>query len=152
MLEEVAQLPFKNKSKLSAHQTRGPWHLPLRLRRETYCKCHDTDAHTFFHWYAGTYWECLLPSQQDPAAARVQLILVRPTEWKPSRTDPSEVPIQAYARVRHTLYTHPSFDARAIPSNPVTPDVTQCFSTHIQTLDLWMQQLMSNIRWIVPYD
>ena len=133
-------------STISQYKTRGPWHLPLRLRRETYCHCPNQDDHTFYHWYAGAYWECHLPQQQN--SDRVMLTLVRPTNWTPSTTESNDVPLQAYVRVRHTIYTHPSFGDRLQSSQHVTHFDAPTFSEHIKTLDQWKQSLLSNVCWI----
>jgi len=136
-------------SRLSCHHVVGPWHLPLRLRRETYCSCHDSGTHSFFHWYAGTYWECSSPTKSGED--RVKLTLQRPTTWTPSATDPHDVPIHTYVRVRQTIYVHPEFEARILPSPVSTTGGPHDFSDHIGTLDQWMQQLLSNVQWVCPY-
>jgi len=134
---------------LNDHQTRGAWNLPLRLRRETYCQCNDTDTHTFYHWYAGSYWECSSPTPSS-ANNRVQLTLQRRTTWTPSQADINAVPLHAYARVRSTVYAHPQFDARVQTNPQDTLIESMSFSEHISTLDYWTQSLLSNVRWVVP--
>jgi hypothetical protein len=130
---------------ISRYQIQGPSHLPLRLRRETYCSCRKNDEKKFFHWYASSYWECtaLSPSVGD----RVEVTLLHTSSWSPM--DTNDAPLQAHARVRHTVYTHSSFDARLqLPDDSHAQSPT--FSSYIATLDNWKQQLLSDVRWIKP--
>jgi hypothetical protein len=54
---------------VSSWSTTGPWILPLRLRRETYCQItHESSTTTspgnqYYHWYAGSYWVCTSPQR-----------------------------------------------------------------------------------------
>jgi ribonuclease HI len=75
------------------------------------------------------------------------LKLLRPTQWLP--TEVSDVPIQALARVQRTIYATPSFAAR-IEESPRSTDSGGTFLAHVQTLEPWAQQLLSNITWILP--
>ncbi len=79
------------------------------------------------------------------------MTLQRPTTWTPSATDPHDVPIHTYVRVRQTIYVHPEFEARILPSPVSTTGGPHDFSDHIGTLDQWMQQLLSNVQWVCPY-
>jgi hypothetical protein len=128
--------------KLSQYQPRGPCRLQLRLRRESYCSCNNSGGKSFFHWYAGSYWECLQPTPSTDTCVR--LTLTRPTTWTPSLTDTHVVPLQAHAHVRNSVYTHANFDDRVCISSE-SQLVVQSFSEHIM-------KLLSNVQWISSID
>jgi hypothetical protein len=123
----------------------GPWKLPLRLRRETYCHHTDNTIKQFYHWHCGKYWECTNP---EPASHQVQLNLIALTNWAPSSA--TAVPFQATAQVLTRIYANPSISARFTTSQSNAHHPT--FRDHIRSLDHWAQQLLSNVTWKVPQD
>ena len=131
---------------LSHQHTQGPWILPLRLRRETYCQCFPNNVSQFYHWYAGAYWLCTAPSS---VTGRVQLTLRRPTPWVPTSAD--AVPIQSTARVQHTIYTQPHYGPRVEQPNDTGFPQTS-FSDHIRRLAPWVHQLLSHVNWVSGID
>jgi hypothetical protein len=106
----------------------GPWKLPLRLRRETYCHHTDNTIKKFYHWHCGKYWECTNP---EPASHQVQLNLIAPTDWAPSSA--TAVPFQATAQVLTRIYANPSISARFTTSQSNAHHPT--FRDHIRSLD-----------------
>ena len=128
---------------LSVVHTVGPWMLPLRLRRETYCQCLPDNDPQIYHWYAGAYWSCNPPTLVTSLA---HLTLKHPTTWMP--TNDSAVPIQSKVRVKQSIYTSVAYGPRIEPHYVDPSSQPTTFTEHVQTLDPWARQLLSQIRWV----